>query len=204
MCGRVIQSSTPFRLAIVDGLDVRDTRVHNYPDAAVPTRGDAGVAGINAGQQPENDNSSIVEPIEVTPSAAYKWCEFHWNCAGSQSPDLQNDYGRLVDTKKRRGPKAPVPRPQPVGPLRLRSFAASRVRITNVTNGRSVTVRINDRGPFVPGRVVDVSYSAAESLGMTERGHRESQTRSRSIARAHNNRRAKLGNNSTVNSRFSA
>jgi rare lipoprotein A len=46
----------------------------------------------------------------------------------------------------------------------------TRVRITNVTNGRSVTVRINDRGPFVPGRVVDVSYSAAESLGMTERG----------------------------------
>jgi rare lipoprotein A len=46
----------------------------------------------------------------------------------------------------------------------------TRVRITNVTNGRSVTVRINDRGPFVAGRVVDVSYSAAESLGMTERG----------------------------------
>jgi putative SOS response-associated peptidase YedK len=31
MCGRVIQSSTPFRLAILDGLDVRDSRVHNYP-----------------------------------------------------------------------------------------------------------------------------------------------------------------------------
>jgi rare lipoprotein A len=46
----------------------------------------------------------------------------------------------------------------------------TQVRITNVTNGRSVTVRINDRGPFVAGRVVDVSYSAAETLGMTERG----------------------------------
>jgi putative SOS response-associated peptidase YedK len=31
MCGRVIQSSAPIRYAIVDGLDVRDTRVHNYP-----------------------------------------------------------------------------------------------------------------------------------------------------------------------------
>ena len=31
MCGRVIQSSAPFRLAIVEGLDVRDSRVHNYP-----------------------------------------------------------------------------------------------------------------------------------------------------------------------------
>jgi rare lipoprotein A len=46
----------------------------------------------------------------------------------------------------------------------------TRVRVTNITNGQSVTVRINDRGPFVSGRVVDVSYSAAETLGMTERG----------------------------------
>jgi rare lipoprotein A len=44
------------------------------------------------------------------------------------------------------------------------------VRITNVTNGQSVTVRINDRGPFVPGRVVDVSYSAAKTIGITDRG----------------------------------
>ena len=46
----------------------------------------------------------------------------------------------------------------------------TRVRVTNTTNGRSVTVRINDRGPFVHGRVVDVSSSAAEALRMTERG----------------------------------
>ena len=46
----------------------------------------------------------------------------------------------------------------------------TRVRVTNVATGRSVTVRVNDRGPFVPGRVVDVSYSAAETLGMIDRG----------------------------------
>ena len=46
----------------------------------------------------------------------------------------------------------------------------TRLRVTNVDTGRSVTVRVNDRGPFVPGRVVDVSYSAAETLGITERG----------------------------------
>jgi len=46
----------------------------------------------------------------------------------------------------------------------------TRLRVTNVTTGRSVTVRVNDRGPYVPGRVVDVSYSAAESLGMVGRG----------------------------------
>jgi len=46
----------------------------------------------------------------------------------------------------------------------------TRVRVTDVDTGRSVTVRVNDRGPFIPGRVVDISYSAAETLGITDRG----------------------------------
>jgi len=46
----------------------------------------------------------------------------------------------------------------------------TRLRVTNVSTGRTVTVRINDRGPYVPGRIVDVSYSAAESLGMVGKG----------------------------------
>jgi rare lipoprotein A len=46
----------------------------------------------------------------------------------------------------------------------------TRLRITNMVTGRSVTVRVNDRGPFVPGRVVDVSPSAAETLGMVQQG----------------------------------
>ncbi|WFU43211.1 septal ring lytic transglycosylase RlpA family protein [Bradyrhizobium sp. CB82] len=46
----------------------------------------------------------------------------------------------------------------------------TRLRVTNVSTGRSVTVRVNDRGPYVRGRVVDVSYSAAEALGMINKG----------------------------------
>ncbi|MGB7782566.1 MAG: septal ring lytic transglycosylase RlpA family protein [Pseudolabrys sp.] len=46
----------------------------------------------------------------------------------------------------------------------------TQLRVTNVATGRSVTVRVNDRGPFVPGRIVDVSYSAAETLGIVGRG----------------------------------
>jgi rare lipoprotein A len=46
----------------------------------------------------------------------------------------------------------------------------TRLRVTNVTTGQSVTVRVNDRGPFIPGRIVDVSHSAAEALGMTGAG----------------------------------
>ena len=46
----------------------------------------------------------------------------------------------------------------------------TRLRVTNTTTGKSVTVRVNDRGPYVPGRVVDVSYSAARALGMVDAG----------------------------------
>ncbi len=46
----------------------------------------------------------------------------------------------------------------------------TRVRVTNLASGRSITVRVNDRGPFVAGRVIDVSRAAAEELGMVGRG----------------------------------
>lgn len=44
------------------------------------------------------------------------------------------------------------------------------VRVRSVTLGREVDVRINDRGPFAPGRVIDLSQAAAEALGMTAAG----------------------------------
>ncbi|HEX5751448.1 MAG TPA: septal ring lytic transglycosylase RlpA family protein [Archangium sp.] len=44
------------------------------------------------------------------------------------------------------------------------------LRVVNMENGRSVEVRVNDRGPFVRGRVVDVSLAAAKQLGMLDKG----------------------------------
>jgi rare lipoprotein A len=46
----------------------------------------------------------------------------------------------------------------------------TRVRVTSLETGRSVTVRINDRGPFIRGRTLDISRAAAQSLGMIDRG----------------------------------
>ena len=46
----------------------------------------------------------------------------------------------------------------------------TRLRVTDVNTGRSVTVRVNDRGPYVSGRIVDVSSSAAAELGMVGKG----------------------------------
>ncbi|MBP7459697.1 MAG: septal ring lytic transglycosylase RlpA family protein [Candidatus Delongbacteria bacterium] len=46
----------------------------------------------------------------------------------------------------------------------------TRLKITNLENNRQVTVRINDRGPFVKNRIVDLSYQAAKQLDMLSKG----------------------------------
>lgn len=46
----------------------------------------------------------------------------------------------------------------------------TRVRVTNLRNGRAVILRVNDRGPVVDGRIIDVSYGAAQILGMSGTG----------------------------------
>lgn len=47
------------------------------------------------------------------------------------------------------------------------------VRVTRVDDGRSIIVRVNDRGPFHPGRIIDLSYTAATKLGIVEQGFAE-------------------------------
>lgn len=42
----------------------------------------------------------------------------------------------------------------------------SYVKVTNLRNGKAVIVRINDRGPVVPGRIIDLSYGAAQAIHM--------------------------------------
>lgn len=44
------------------------------------------------------------------------------------------------------------------------------VKVTNLENGKSVVVRVNDRGPFVEGRIIDLSYAAAKKIGMLDKG----------------------------------
>ncbi|WP_105370401.1 septal ring lytic transglycosylase RlpA family protein [Neorhizobium huautlense] len=46
----------------------------------------------------------------------------------------------------------------------------TKVKVTNKRNGKSVVVRINDRGPFIRGRVIDVSKAAAKNIGMVSSG----------------------------------
>ena len=44
------------------------------------------------------------------------------------------------------------------------------LEVTNLANGRTVIVRVNDRGPFIEGRIIDLSYGAAKELGMLDTG----------------------------------
>lgn len=46
----------------------------------------------------------------------------------------------------------------------------TKVKVTNLQNGRKVRVRINDRGPFIPGRIIDLSKKAARKLDMVNDG----------------------------------
>ena len=46
----------------------------------------------------------------------------------------------------------------------------TKVRVTNLANGRAVQVVINDRGPFIPGRIIDLSRGAAAKIGMIDSG----------------------------------
>ena len=46
----------------------------------------------------------------------------------------------------------------------------SKIKVTNLTNGKTVVLRVNDRGPYVKGRILDVSKGAAIELGMIQRG----------------------------------
>lgn len=54
---------------------------------------------------------------------------------------------------------------------RAQNLAASCiVKVTNLDNGKSVKVRVNDRGPFIDGRVIDLSPRAASKIKMKDRG----------------------------------
>jgi rare lipoprotein A len=46
----------------------------------------------------------------------------------------------------------------------------TKLKVTNVRNGKSVLVRVNDRGPFIKGRILDLSLGAAKVIGLTKTG----------------------------------
>jgi rare lipoprotein A len=91
----------------------------------------------------------------VTPSYAAQLCEASHYGHGDGYNGRRTANGEIFDTYRHM--TAAMRIPQPFG---------SYVTVTNLANGRSVRVRINDRGPFIRGRCVDLSYVASRAIGM--------------------------------------
>ena len=132
--------------------------------SSVVSRNSGLLASRQASPQHER-TASLVRPARVASAKTHTPFASRDNAAGTQTAGLASFYsegGRTASGEKFDGNELTAAHPTlPFG---------THLRVTDVATGRSVTVRVNDRGPYVPGRVVDVSYSAAQTLGMVGRG----------------------------------
>jgi rare lipoprotein A len=76
---------------------------------------------------------------------------------GTKYSGLKTSSGEVYDPLKLTGAHPTLPLP---------CF----VRVTNLENGKSIVIKLNDRGPFLRGRLIDVSYAAARRLGFADKG----------------------------------
>lgn len=79
---------------------------------------------------------------------------------------IASQYGTGDGYGGRRTASGEIMRPSALTAAHRTHAFGTHVTVTNLGNGRSVTVRINDRGPFVRGRCVDLSRAAANAIGM--------------------------------------
>lgn len=93
-------------------------------------------------------------------------------CGGSRNAFTQSGQGSYyADKFAGRATASGVPyRPGQMTAAHNTLPFGTRIRVTNVRNGRSVNVTVNDRGPHVPGRIVDVSRKAARKLDLVDAG----------------------------------
>ncbi len=99
--------------------------------------------------------SAYINPKNSPRAKAYQVGTASWY--GEQFQGKQTASGELFDMRDFTAAHPTLP---------LGSF----VKVTNLRNGKAVVLRINDRGPVVDGRIIDVSYNAARALGFNDRG----------------------------------
>ena len=97
---------------------------------------------------------SNVKPAEVLPGLIQKGKASFYS---KKFSGRRTAYGERVDPNALEGAHLHLPK-------------NTLVEVTNLDNDKSVIVRINDRGPFAKGRVIDLTYAAAQKLGMVSRG----------------------------------
>jgi rare lipoprotein A len=123
--------------------------------------------GAGAASRPNSlEAAKVTPPVTVSTSAninrktsakskAYQVGTASWY--GEQFQGRQTASGELFDMRDFTAAHPTLP---------LGTF----VKVTNLRNGKAVVLRINDRGPVVDGRIIDVSYNAARALGFNDRG----------------------------------
>lgn len=122
------------------------------------------IIGLRAAQGPDSSEASSApsSPIQVAPESLKQ--------AKSQPYQVGTAswYGEYFDGKPTASGEDydmyDLTAAHPTLPL------GSYVKVTNLRNGRAVVVKVNDRGPIVPGRIIDLSYGAAEVLHFEDRG----------------------------------
>ncbi len=116
--------------------------ISGFPDSSLQSPGDP--VGVGRGETPI---SAVTPKVQV---GAASWYGSGFNGKTTAS-------GEVFDESK----FTAAHKTFPVG---------SKARVINLNNGKSVEVLINDRGPHVAGRIIDLSQAAAKALGMIDRG----------------------------------
>ena len=121
------------------------------------------VVGLRAAQGPNNSEASSAQTSRIPKSEVRKPAKTRPYEVGTASW-----YGEYFDGKPTASGEDydmyDMTAAHPSLPM------GSYVRVTNLRNGRAVVVKVNDRGPIVPGRIIDLSYGAARVLQFEHRG----------------------------------
>jgi rare lipoprotein A len=121
------------------------------------------IVGLGAAQGPNNSEASSAQTSRIPKSEPSKQAKTRPYQVGTASW-----YGEFFDGKMTASGEDydmyDLTAAHPTLPL------GSYVKVTNLRNGRAVVVKVNDRGPIVAGRIIDLSYGAAQVLDFQQRG----------------------------------
>src|ERR1700675_2714750 len=121
------------------------------------------IVGLGAAQGPNNSEASSAQTSRIPKPEVRKQARTKPYQVGTASW-----YGEFFDGKQTASGEDydmyDMTAAHPTLPM------GSYVRVTNLRNGRAVVVKVNDRGPIVPGRIIDLSYGAAQVLNFQNRG----------------------------------
>src|ERR1700757_4749933 len=126
------------------------------------------VAGLGAAQGNSGSDHDRISPEKHKPKPATKSTHSNVKRARPYQVGTASWYGSYYDGKETASGEPfdmyDLTAAHPTLPL------GTMVKVTNLRNGRAVVVRVNDRGPIVPGRIIDVSYSTAKVLRFQGQG----------------------------------